>query len=549
MAGTGPQLPNKTLKSRRVMMTNRPKGHCWSCLTALVLVATSVATSDEQKSSSPKQAELSTTSGGSSSSSSGSSASKASAPRHAILLRDSKSHSGLLNLYQKGNRLYAELSSGDYRDEYIVLISIARGIGQRPLVGGYSWNFGDDWVWKFRKVDDRVHVVRKNVRFRANRGYPEYSAVQNAYTDSVLFSLRVISKGPRGGDLVDFTPVFMSDLPQISQYLPGFGFSSDKSTWASIKAFSDNVELEVAATYASSGRFNFETVPDSRGMTINVHYSVSKVPSNGYQPRLADDRVGYFLSVVKDFSRGSERDQFVRYINRWHIEKPLGAKQAPYPVKRPIVFWIENTVPHEYRQPIREGIAEWNKAFEEAGWLNAIEIRQQPDDAEWDPEDVNYNTIRWITTNSGFFAFGPSRVNPYTGQILDADILFDADITQFWKEEFETLTPEMAAAMTGGSLELVKERPDSGQALFRAMRPDQCLLSRGMTRQFAFGSAAIRARSDRKQAAKQQQKMIMQGLKETTMHEVGHTLGLPILILKPESQGADIGCCQPVHIE
>ena len=104
------------------------------------------------------------------------------------------------------------------------------------------------------------------------------------------------------------------------------------------------------------------------------------------------------------------------------------------------------------------GLEEWNKAFAKAGWLNALEVRQQPDDADWDPEDINYNTFRWITSNAGF-AMGPSRVNPYTGQILDADIIFDADFLQFWKEEFETFTPQTVAAMTGGPLESADALP------------------------------------------------------------------------------------------
>jgi len=509
-------------------MSHRPSSCIFSMCCLWIGLSVSTVLADDTSRSDPKQAAATTASGSATKpSATATSRAKATTPQHVALLKDSKSHSGLLNLYQKENKLYAELSGSDYSDEYIILISIARGIGQQPLVGGYSWNFGDDWVWKFRKVGERVHIIRKNVRFRANKGYPEFSAVQNAYTDSVLFSLRVIGKGPKGGDLVDLGPVFMSDLPQISRMLPGFGFSSDKSMWASVKAFSRNLELEVAATYASSGRFQFDTVPDSRGVTINVHYSVSKLDSSGYQPRLADDRVGYFLTVVKDFNKGSDRDQFVRYINRWKLEKPPGATQAPYPVKQPIVFWIESTVPHEFRQPLRNGIAEWNKAFERAGWLDAIEIRQQPDDAEWEPEDINYNTLRWITANSGFFAMGPSRANPYTGEILDADIILDADLVQYWKEEFETLTPDIAAALTGGSLELVRDKPNSGDSFF-GLPPQaaQCALARGMTRQFAFGSAAILTRANPKQAAEEQKKMIMQGLKETVMHEVGHALGL-----------------------
>jgi hypothetical protein len=449
------------------------------------------------------------------------------APAHAAILKDAKEFSGLITVYQKGTSLYAEIGAGDYSNEYIVLISIARGISQGQLLGGMSWGFGDDWVWQFRKVDDKVHILRKNVRFKANKGSPESSAVKNAYTDSVLFSLPVMTKGPKGGDLVNLTPVFMSDLPQISQILPGFGFAADKSTWNAVKNFKDNLELEVAATYASSGMMNIDSVPDSRGVTIHVHYSISKLPQTGYTPRLADDRVGYFLTVVKDFSKTSDRDQFVRYVNRWHLEKADAAAKLS-PPKQPVVFWIEKTVPFKYRKPIREGIEEWNKAFEAAGYVNAIEVRQQPDNAEWDPEDINYNTFRWITANAGF-AMGPSRVNPYTGQILDADIIFDADFLTFWKDEYETLTPQGIAAMTGGSLEPDDEpATPSRQLLNLHGRYGDCRLSDGMSPQFAFGAAALltRAGADAKLSAEVQEKLIMQGLKEVTMHEVGHTLGL-----------------------
>ena len=358
---------------------------------------------------------------------------------HAQVLKDAKPVEGLIQLYSSGNNLFGELTPGDYSSEYIVLISIARGIGQNPLLGGMSWGFGDDWVWTFRKIDDRVHIVRRNVRFRANKNSPEERAVRNAYTDSVLFSLPIVTKGPKGGDLVDLTPVFMSDLPQISQVLSGFAFAANKSVWDSVKGFPNNVEIEVAATYASGGQQSFDSVADSRGVTINVHYSISRIPQTDYQPRLADDRVGYFVTVVKDYSKTGADDRFVRYINRWDL-KPADPSQPRSVPKQPIIFWVEKTVPFLYRKPISDGINEWNKAFERAGLVNAIEVRQQPDDASWDPEDINYNTFRWITASAGF-AMGPSRVNPYTGQILDADIIFDSDFLESWKSTFETFTP------------------------------------------------------------------------------------------------------------
>jgi len=447
-------------------------------------------------------------------------------PAHATLLKDATAKSGLWTVYQKGQNLYWEIGSGDYSAEYIVLISISRGIGQGEILGGMSWGFGDDWVWQFRKIGESVHVIRKNVRFKANANSPEAKAVASAYTDSVLFSLPIVTKGPKGGDLVDLTQVFMSDLPQIGRRLPGFSFSQQKSTWAAVKAFEENMELEIAGTYASSGTANIDTVPDSRGATINVHYSISKIPSTGYQPRLADDRVGYFLTAVKDFSSKSDRDQFVRYINRWDLQK-ADSSLDPSPPKKQIEFYIEKTVPFKFRKAIYDGIYEWNKAFEKAGFSNAIVVKQQGDKEDIDPEDIRYNFFRWITSNAGF-AMGPSRVNPYTGQILDADIIFDADFLTFWKQEYETFSAQSIAEMTGGALPLYKEHEPRPQAIFdeRPQSGAACTLATGMSMQLAFGSAAILAGADAKMNEANLEKLIQQGIKEITMHEVGHTLGL-----------------------
>ena len=447
---------------------------------------------------------------------------------HEKVLKDAQAIQGLIKLYRKNSKVFGELSSSDYGKEYIVLISIARGIGRGWLVGGMSWN--DDWVWTFRKVDDRVHIIRKNVRFRAAAGTPEATAVTHAYTDSVLFSLPVVTKGPNGGDLIDLTSVFMSDLPQISHALPGFTFSQVKSSWASVKGFEQNIELQVAATYSSSGRQRLESVADSRGVTVNVHYSISRLPKTGYTPRLADDRVGFFLTVIKDYSRKNDQEQFARHINRWHLEKADSSANIS-PPKTPIIFYIENTVPYKYRHTIRSGILEWNKAFEQAGFVDAIEVHQQPDNAEWDPEDVRYNTIRWMTSQAPFSGIGPSRVNPYTGQILDADILLNSDTIQFYEYHFETLTPESIADATGGPLDLDSYRKESEDIqLGRAFSSHRrCRRAWALSRELAFSRSILTAQEDEgadKSRSEAMEKLILQALKGMVMHEIGHTLGL-----------------------
>jgi hypothetical protein len=447
-------------------------------------------------------------------------------PPYAELLKDTQKMEGLITLHRKDETLFAEIGPRQLDRDYIVLITIARGIGQTPIVGGFSWGFGDDAVWQFRKAGENIQLVRRNVRFTADKGSPTEKAVKVAYTDSVLFSLPIRTVSPGGGFVVDLTPIFMSDLPQIGFVLPGFSFSPNKSTWAEVDVLPKNVELGVAATYSSSGMSSIDSVPDTRGVTINVHYSISELPQTSYRPRFADDRIGYFVTALKDFSKKEgEDDRFVRYINRWNLEKTDSSADMSTP-KEPIVFWLEKTIPFKYRKPIRDGILEWNKAFSKAGFYDAVEVRQQPDDAPWDPGDIRYNTFRWMTAEAGF-AMGPSRVNPTTGQILDADIIFDSDFLQVWKQEYETFTPASVAALTGGAITLEDHRAEMKKmpAYMHEMHGANCTCNMlgGMSRQLAMGASVMAAR---KRSDADMEKLIMQGLKEVTMHEVGHTLGL-----------------------
>ncbi len=450
-------------------------------------------------------------------------------PPFATVVKDATRIPGLITLHRKDDKVWAELPDSILGRELFVLISIAKGIGDGQLLGGMSWGFGDDWIWQFRKVDDNIHVVRRNVRFFADKGSPEEKAVDLAYTDSVLFSVPIATYAANGAPVIDLSAIFMTDLPQISRSLPGFSFARDRSTWSRVKNFPDNTELEVAATYGSGGQAELDTVADSRGVTVNVHYSVSMLPQNGYRPRLADNRVGYFVTALKDFSQNVDEDRFVRYINRWQLEK--ADPSAPIsPPKKPIVFWIEKTVPFRYRQPIREGIEAWNEAFQKAGFASAIEVRQQPDQTDWDPEDVNYNTFRWITAGAGF-AMGPSRVNPRTGQILDADIIFDGDFLQFWRREYENFTPQAVAILTDGPTAAAGILPSgstrvagthghgSGHAC------SACMLFDGHARETALAATALAVAGNGLTEA-DKEKLVVQGLKLVTSHELGHTLGL-----------------------
>jgi hypothetical protein len=459
--------------------------------------------------------------------------------------RGAREFDGLLKLHLKDDRLYGEIRPDQFDRPFLLPIAIARGAG----MGGNTLNFDEQWVIYFHRVGDRVQMIRRNVRFKANPGTPVAKAVETTYTDSVLHALRIVSVHPgRQSVLLNLNDIFMTDLAQL-----GLGqFDANRSTWAKVKAFPRNIEIEVAATY-SGGRMGFTTddsIIDSRGKTVVIHYGLCNLPEYGYSPRLADDRVGHFLSVVKDFSSDTNDSAFVRYVNRWRLERaePVDSKNpnklsAP---KKKIVFWIEKSVPDEYRASVREGILEWNKAFEKIGFRDAIEVRQQENE-EFDPEDINYNTFRWIATDQGF-AMGPSRANPLTGEIIDADIIFDASMVRFYRSEYSLAkagspASTIQAARAGwnfvkpplvpSDLEATPEAKAGWnepaqrlKATDLAARHGYCQCGAHIKYELGMAALAMIGRNELKPGEKVPDELIQQAVKEVTMHEVGHTLGL-----------------------
>ena len=418
---------------------------------------------------------------------------------------NSKSYDGYFKLYQKKENLYCEIQPSQLNQPFLCMISVARGLGSGFLLSGMTL---EEWMLVWRRVGDNVHLVRKNVRFRAKKGTPIAQAVDLGHNDSVLFSLKIESIHPqRKSLLVNISPVFVSDLPPLARRIaPDARFDKTRSTWGTVKAFPKNVELKVEAVYASN-RY-MDTIPDSRGIQLTLHYSLAQLPSNDYRPRIADDRVGHFMTAVKDYSFQTSDQPFIRYVNRWHLEKAdKDAKLSP-PMD-PIIFYIEKTVPHRFRPYVRQGILEWNKAFEKIGFVDAIEARIQQDYEDWDPEDARYNTIRWVV--GAGFAIGPSRVNPLTGQILDADILIGESWIRYWQREYSTFFDE---------LEHERDHPMDHSSRF------QCQLASGLARQMGFMSTVLQARGLTGDADELPDEFIGQALKALTMHEVGHTLGL-----------------------
>ncbi len=477
-------------------------------------------------------------------------------PEFAKVVKGAKVSEGLFTLHQKDDNLYAELRPDQFDKPYLLPIAVARGAG----MGGSTLNFEEQWVVLFKKVGDKVFLVRRNVRFTAKPGSAEAKAVETTYNDSILLAIPVKTMNlMKGTTVIDLSDIFFSDFGQL-----GLGFlDRSRTTWNKVKAFKKNVELQVSATFSGGGfgRMMFlsggEDVIDDRGITVVVHYGIIELPEAGYQPRYADDRVGHFLTAVKDFSKDNPDTAFVRMVNRWRLERADGSSWKEggklVPPKKKIVYWIENSVPEEYREAVREGILEWNKAFEKIGFKNAIEVRQQEGE-DFDPEDATYSTFRWITSDIPY-AIGPSRANPLTGEIIDADILFDASMIRTYKEEQRLFRDDkgrpiepasaIQAADRGWELPLHPlalrgspfawndkpgQPPVTPEARMwqrlQAARNGYCQCAAHKRSELAFAVMHLAAAVGVKEGGKVPDELIQQAVKEVTMHEVGHTLGL-----------------------
>ena len=198
-------------------------------------------------------------------------------------------------------------------------------------------------------------------------------------------------------------------------------------------------------------------------MLKTFHFSISEIkPNPSYKPRKADERIGYFTTGYSDFGKYENSDVRTRYINRWHVEKADPSLKVS-PVKNPIIFYVEHTTPIRYRRWVREGVLMWNKAFEKIGLLNALEVRYQDQATnahmEKHPEDVRYNFIRWLNNNVGT-AIGPSRANPMTGQILDADIILtDGWLRHFWRKFHQELPKLAMEGYSPETLSWLRQKP------------------------------------------------------------------------------------------
>jgi hypothetical protein len=426
---------------------------------------------------------------------------------------------GLFTLYMKRDNNYLSLAPTQLDRDYLLVTQLSQGIGELGLDGGSS--IRSDLI-RFHRAGDRIELWVVNPHFAAQPGTPMARAVAYSFGHSVAQSFAIATMRDNGEILIDLSPFLLSDWADLSSFFQGVAnqrkltgsiyLDRDRSSLAQLQLFPGNLEAEVRLTYQSNRNLGIEALADYRWIPVGVHYSLLELPSTPMRPRYADERVGYFVSAIKDFSRDTAESFFVRFVNRWRLEKRNPNAAVSEPVQ-PIVYYIDRTVPTEWRPWVRAGILEWNRAFEEAGFRNAIRVLDAPDDTLWSAEDARYSTVRWTATNRSVYAVGPSNVDPRTGEILNADVLVSAAWIQTWRgESGEYVAPESAIQSV-----FVEDSAASGPNGESRL----CTLGEGLRREGTLTRALLAGRDERALRL-----YIGQALKALIMHEVGHTLGL-----------------------
>jgi Met-zincin/Domain of unknown function (DUF5117)/Domain of unknown function (DUF5118) len=361
-------------------------------------------------------------------------------PYERVITKDAKSDDGIFTVHRIKDRVYYEIPKNRLGREFLWVSQIAK----TTLGAGYGGQAVGNRVVKWERRGDRILLRAVSYDVVATGSTPIARAVDAANYNPIVMAFNIEALGKDDAAVIEVTRLFTTDVPEFSgrTRVGARAFDASRSFVERAVSFPENVEIEATHTYnnppqepGAGGRGGppAPTPGGGRGQatlrtgshSVLMHYSMVLLPEKPMQPRLFDDRVGYFSTTQMDYSQDEHRAPQRRFITRWRLEKkdPDAALSEP---SKPIVYWIDPATPTKWVPYLKKGVESWQPAFEAAGFKNAIIAKEAPtpeEDPDWSAEDARYSVIRWLPSTIEN-ASGPHIHDPRTGEILETDIQF-----------------------------------------------------------------------------------------------------------------------------
>ena len=350
-------------------------------------------------------------------------------PYDKVITKDAKSDKGLFIVHRIDDKYFYEIPDSLFDREMLMVTRIAKTASGIGFGGGKQNTQVLRWQKKGKKV--LLRVVSHNVV--ADEDLPIHEAVVNSNFEPILFSfpIKTISKDSLN-TVIDATDLFAKDVKALGlpdyrrkQYKAGRP-EADKSFIESIKSYPQNIEARHVKTYPAGA-------PPSNSSTgtisIEINNSMVLLPKTPMKRRYFDERVGWFTSSQTDYGLDVQKSKTVTFLDRWKLEvkdedlEKFKRGELVEP-KKQIVYYIDRATPVKWRKYIKQGINDWQVAFEAAGFKNAIIAKDPPtveEDPEWTPEDARYSVVRYLASPIPN-ANGPHVADPRSGEILESDI-------------------------------------------------------------------------------------------------------------------------------
>jgi len=350
-------------------------------------------------------------------------------PFDKVITKDAETDEGLFNVHKLEDKYYFEISDSLLNRDMLMVTRIAKTASGIGFGGGKT----NTQMLRWQKEGDKILLRIISTEITASDSLPIAEAVENSNFAPILasFPIKAYAKDS-AGSVIDVTPLITSDNKTMG--LPGFYRTSyrvtrldnDRSYITRVSAYPQNIELRHVKTYLAG---NSPSSREDESITIEMSNSMILLPKVPMQRRMYDRRVGWFARGTTDYGLDVQQSKTVRYLDRWRLEVRdedmdkfrRGELVVP---KKQIVYYVDRATPKQWVKYIKQGIEDWQVAFEAAGFKEAIIAKEPPtkeEDPDWSPEDVRYSVVRYLASPIPN-ANGPHVSDPRSGEILESDI-------------------------------------------------------------------------------------------------------------------------------